>query len=446
MEEGITYLTGEQFYNSVDPEFTQALDIIFVSASNDKSLPTVIEFADWAFLESLVRVDEGRLGVALRLFSDEHGNLCAADLARALKGALSLDLTLQTQFWLSHLGERRCLNAARVLLWKQSLEEYLRRGRFLQAARIDDPLNNAFISASSFANILISRGETPLPRYVKQNVNSISSVFADLRVSADDLVVFHNFVRHLPEISKALVMSAHRGRVTRREFDKATFTASGLTLPNHLASMLFHVFNDPSALGMMDLALMLKTVRKESLELPFASVLSDAANKGSSQGLLHHSVLVAKSFALAGVAGAVGATFVYPIDLVKTRMQNQRRLIASLSGAPSATSADAIMYSSSWDCFRKTVRNEGFLGLYRGIGPQLVGVAPEKALKLVVNDVLRSAFSKKSEENSGLEQLNTINLPMEILAGAGAFADFIICIINFFQRCWRLASNCIESS
>jgi solute carrier family 25 (mitochondrial aspartate/glutamate transporter), member 12/13 len=58
-----------------------------------------------------------------------------------------------------------------------------------------------------------------------------------------------------------------------------------------------------------------------------------------------------------------------------------------------------------------------------GIGPQLVGVAPEKALKLVVNDLLRSAFSNKAED--GLE-LNTINLPMEILAGAGAGASQVV--------------------
>lgn len=31
-----------------------------------------------------------------------------------------------------------------------------------------------------------------------------------------------------------------------------------------------------------------------------------------------------ENFMLGAVAGAVGATAVYPIDLVKTRMQNQR--------------------------------------------------------------------------------------------------------------------------
>ncbi|KAK2150605.1 hypothetical protein LSH36_399g06029 [Paralvinella palmiformis] len=41
-----------------------------------------------------------------------------------------------------------------------------------------------------------------------------------------------------------------------------------------------------------------------------------------------------------------------------------------------------VMYRNSFDCFKKVLRHEGFLGLYRGLAPQLVGVAPEKAIKL----------------------------------------------------------------
>jgi len=42
------------------------------------------------------------------------------------------------------------------------------------------------------------------------------------------------------------------------------------------------------------------------------------------------------------------------------------------------------MYRNSFDCFKKVVRHEGFSGLYRGLVPQLMGVAPEKAIKLTV--------------------------------------------------------------
>lgn len=55
---------------------------------------------------------------------------------------------------------------------------------------------------------------------------------------------------------------------------------------------------------------------------------------------------------LGSVAGAMGATAVYPIDLVKTRMQNQRT--GSFIGE--------VMYKNSLDCFRKVIRHEGFSG------------------------------------------------------------------------------------
>ena len=71
---------------------------------------------------------------------------------------------------------------------------------------------------------------------------------------------------------------------------------------------------------------------------------------------------------------ATGAAFVYPIDLVKTRMQNQRSVLAS-----------EVMYKNSLDCFKKVIKNEGPMGLYRGLLPQLVGVSPEKAIKLTVS-------------------------------------------------------------
>ena len=47
----------------------------------------------------------------------------------------------------------------------------------------------------------------------------------------------------------------------------------------------------------------------------------------------------------------------YPIDLVKTRMQNQRT---------SGSLVEELMYKNSVDCFRKVVRYEGVFGLYRG--------------------------------------------------------------------------------
>lgn len=42
-------------------------------------------------------------------------------------------------------------------------------------------------------------------------------------------------------------------------------------------------------------------------------------------------------------------------------MQNQR-----------STVVGQLLYKNSMDCVRKVLRNEGFLGFYRGLGPQLI--------------------------------------------------------------------------
>ncbi|ESN93603.1 hypothetical protein HELRODRAFT_193984 [Helobdella robusta] len=58
-----------------------------------------------------------------------------------------------------------------------------------------------------------------------------------------------------------------------------------------------------------------------------------------------------------GIAGIVGVTCVFPIDLVKTRLQNQQ--------------VGSKMYANLWDCAVKTFRKEGFFGMYRAGKAQL---------------------------------------------------------------------------
>jgi solute carrier family 25 (mitochondrial aspartate/glutamate transporter), member 12/13 len=82
-------------------------------------------------------------------------------------------------------------------------------------------------------------------------------------------------------------------------------------------------------------------------------------------------------------------------------MQNQRSNVVG-----------QLLYENSLDCVRKVFRNEGALGFYRGLGPQLVGVAPEKAIKLVVNDIVRS---RAMDPETG-----RIALPWELAAGGMA--------------------------
>jgi len=95
---------------------------------------------------------------------------------------------------------------------------------------------------------------------------------------------------------------------------------------------------------------------------------------------------------VAAAAGILGTTVIFPIDMVKTR------LMSAGSGSPFHIAVD--MYTK-----------EGFTGFYRGLGANLVGVTPEKAIKLAVNDILREKLTHTD---------GTLSIEREILAGAGA--------------------------
>lgn len=173
------------------------------------------------------------------------------------------------------------------------------------------------------------------------------------------------------------------------------------------ADILFHFagLDNPSGrLGLGDFARVIDASWKTS-----TGAIDQVAEKAisTSQKLLHNLLESAHHFGLGAIAGAFGAFMVYPIDLVKTRMQNQR-----------SSRVGEMLYNNSLDCARKVLRNEGFKGLYSGVLPQLVGVAPEKAIKLTVNDLVRTRFMNK---DSG-----AIWYGHELLAGGSAGACQVV--------------------
>merc|ERR1711963_507957 len=52
------------------------------------------------------------------------------------------------------------------------------------------------------------------------------------------------------------------------------------------------------------------------------------------------------------------------------------------------------MYSGMADCFRKTYRAEGYFGMYRGSGVNILLITPEKAIKLAANDYFRHKLTR----------------------------------------------------
>merc|ERR1739844_764212 len=86
------------------------------------------------------------------------------------------------------------------------------------------------------------------------------------------------------------------------------------------------------------------------------------------------------------IAGTVGVTCVFPLDLCKTRLQNQI-----------CTNGQKRIYKNLFDCMWKVAQSEGPRGLYKGLGVNLTLINPEKALKLAVNDQLRQMLGGRGK-------------------------------------------------
>ncbi|XP_031490254.1 calcium-dependent mitochondrial ATP-magnesium/phosphate carrier protein 3-like isoform X1 [Nymphaea colorata] len=80
------------------------------------------------------------------------------------------------------------------------------------------------------------------------------------------------------------------------------------------------------------------------------------------------------------MSGALGATCVYPLQVVRTRMQAQRS---------TATAG----YERMSDVFWRTIKDEGFLGLYKGLIPSLLKVMPAASITYLVYEMMKKNLS-----------------------------------------------------
>ncbi|CAN6715687.1 unnamed protein product [Malus baccata var. baccata] len=86
-----------------------------------------------------------------------------------------------------------------------------------------------------------------------------------------------------------------------------------------------------------------------------------------------------------GMAGLTAASATYPLDLVRTRLAAQR---------------NALYYRGIGHAFHTICREEGFWGLYKGLGATLLGVGPSIAISFSVYEALRSFWQSQRPNDS----------------------------------------------
>lgn len=93
---------------------------------------------------------------------------------------------------------------------------------------------------------------------------------------------------------------------------------------------------------------------------------------------------------LAGsVAGGTAVLCTYPLDLARTRLAYQ----------VSDASRGISVYKGIGDVFSKVLKESGFKGLYRGVGPTLSGMLPYAGLKFYIYEKLKGSLPDEGQNS-----------------------------------------------
>ncbi|CAI4797115.1 BCN_G0053820.mRNA.1.CDS.1 [Saccharomyces cerevisiae] len=126
-------------------------------------------------------------------------------------------------------------------------------------------------------------------------------------------------------------------------------------------------------------------------------------------------------FTAGAIAGVSELLVMYPLDVVKTRMQLQ----VTTKGHPAVVAAKAAVdhYTGVMDCLTKIVKKEGFSHLYKGITSPILMEAPKRAIKFSGNDTFQTFYKKIFPTPNGeMTQKNAIYSG----ASAGAVEAFVV--------------------
>ena len=108
------------------------------------------------------------------------------------------------------------------------------------------------------------------------------------------------------------------------------------------------------------------------------------------------------SFLAGGFAGMSASAMTYPLDFARGRISGKLAGSDNSSGGKSTTTAKggrpAKAYSGIMTTIALTIKDEGFLALYKGITPTLLGAMPYEGIKFGTVGLLESFFPTKSDQ------------------------------------------------
>uniref|UniRef100_A0A7S2V5Q5 Mitochondrial carrier protein n=1 Tax=Fibrocapsa japonica TaxID=94617 RepID=A0A7S2V5Q5_9STRA len=100
-----------------------------------------------------------------------------------------------------------------------------------------------------------------------------------------------------------------------------------------------------------------------------------------------------QNFVCGAAAGSISILITYPLDLLRTMMAVER---SKKTYVPKASLSMTL---------RIMLKEEGFLGLYRGLTPTMMGILPYAGIAFSVNEYLKEALKRRGQPPSTVEKL-----------------------------------------
>jgi len=406
--EGVKYMTDEDFvikYLELLPGANYNKESLnLLCGVLDQSKEGRISFAEFQAFEGNLCVPDALYKTAFQLFDTNGNGTVSFDEFIGILNKTTLHQKIPFNFDCDFIKLYFGKDKSRQITYSefsQFLHDFHEEYASV-AFKATDEEGTGFINSADFEEIMTSVKSHLLTPAVKANLRAAAQGGPNGQsVSYAYFIAFISLLSNMELIKKVYLNATNGSRtveITKEEFLYSAQMMSQITpLEIDVLFVLCDLLHQTGKVMYSDFQEIapeqyMKQVTRRITEI---KAVENPEDRGSLMAVLES----VYRFALGSVAGACGATAVYPIDLVKTRMQNQR----------TGSYIGELMYRNSFDCFKKVVRHEGFTGLYRGLVPQLLGVAPEKAIKLTMNDLARDK----------LRQANNGELPIwaEMVAG-----------------------------
>jgi solute carrier family 25 aspartate/glutamate transporter 12/13 len=404
---GERYMTKDDFVNAIAPREAdyhkirrEQYAILFDVA--DRRKQGLVNLQDWATFENLLAKPDAEYEIAFRLFDVEGTGSVKfqdfVDLYVRNKSPDTIPFDWNSQWaalYMGGKGSRHDLTYPQFSQMMRALQGEKVRQFFHQF----DKNNTGYIEPEEFQRIILETAGHKLSNHLLENLHTLCNISVGSKISYSNVRAFQNIIREMDMVDTIVrnaTSKATDGKITRNDFLNE---AARLTRFSHFtpmeADILFHFagLDNPSGrLSLKEFTRVLDPSWRETFtpqrdESLAAGKLPTISSVTHGVGFFGQVLESAYSFGLGAVAGAFGATMVYPIDLVKTRMQNQRSHVVG-----------EMMYKNSIDCAKKVIRNEGFRGLYSGLGPQLI-VSRYRAFRLLLVDSHYQIGSSTRESN-----------------------------------------------